>query len=347
MPTLANDLVQFLMHLFGDREAVQAFLADPERALAEHGLGNVCSADVDAAMPVVLDYAPITVNAASLDRAPNIGTNSAWVGQAGATTTHAGALPAGYAGGRGLGQGGNYDHDDHANAVQQLHHVVNHFSYTTNTTLLDDRGILTDQSVSQNVWAHGDVEQWFDNAVVAATGDHAVSAGDDAGARDAGNIRDSYSMDHSMDQSTHAGADTGMGSGHSDSFDTGAVLDTDNSFDDNLDRSHIMDGHVDTTDPSTADHSVSMDTAPDAGDSSRDNSAHTFIQAGDPYSPDTSTGTAAEMHVDDSFQDHAATGLMEGNLGEADNNLGLPEDNSTHTDVDLDHHAPIDDSTAL
>ena len=53
------------------------------------------------------------------------------------------------------------------------------------------------------------------------------------------------------------------------------------------------------------------------------------------------------MHVDDSFQDHEATGLMEGNLGEADNQLGLPEDNSTHADVDLDHHAPIDESTAL
>ncbi|MDP9888853.1 IniB N-terminal domain-containing protein [Pseudarthrobacter enclensis] len=342
MPTLANDLVQFLMHLFGDREAVQAFLADPERALAEHGLGNVGSADVDAAMPVVLDYAPITVNAASFDRAPNLGANSAWVGQPGATAAHAGALPAVYTGGRGLGQGGNYDHDDHANAVQQLHHVVNHFSYTTNTTMLDDRGIFTDQSVSQNIWAHGDVEQWFDNAAVAATGDHAVSAGDDAGARDAGNIRDTYSTDHSMDQSTHAGGDAGMGSGQSDAFDTDVVLDTDNSFDDNLDRSHGMDGHLATT-----DHSVSMDTTPDASDSSSDNSAHTFIQAGDPYSPDTSTGTAAETHVDDSFQDHAATGLMEGDLGEADNHLGLPEDNSTHTDVDPDHHAPIDDSTAL
>ncbi|MEE9094557.1 IniB N-terminal domain-containing protein [Pseudarthrobacter phenanthrenivorans] len=345
MPTLANDLVQFLMQLFGDREAVRAFLADPERALAEHGLGNVCSADVDAAMPVVLDYAPITVNASALDRAPTAGVHSAWGGQAGPTAAHAGAMPAVYAGGHGPGQGGTYDHDDHANAVQQLHHVVNHFSYTTNTTLLDDRGIFTDQSVSQNIWAHGDVEQWFDNAAAAATGDHAVSAGDGAGARDAGNIRDSYSTDHSMDQSTHVGADAGMGSGQSDSFDTDVALDTDNSFDDNLDHAHGMEGHLDTTDP--AGHSVSMDTAPDVGDSSSDNSTHTFIQAGDPYNPDTSTGTAAEMHVDDSFHDHAATGLMEGDLGEADNQLGLPEDNSAHTDADLDHHAPIDDATAL
>ena len=68
MPTLANDLVQFLMSLFGNQQAAQEFLDDPERALDDAGLGGVCSADVDAAMPVMLDFAPITVNASSFDR---------------------------------------------------------------------------------------------------------------------------------------------------------------------------------------------------------------------------------------------------------------------------------------
>ncbi|MFF1881169.1 IniB N-terminal domain-containing protein [Pseudarthrobacter sp. NPDC058196] len=161
MPTVANDLVQFLMHLFGDREAVQEFLDNPEQALADHGLGNVCSADVDAAMPVVLDYAPITVNASSFERTYDTGSNGSW-------DSH---------GGYGTGYGSaTYDAEDHAYAVQQLHHVVNHFSYTPGATIVDERATIAGQSAQQNVWAHGDVEQWFETDVAAPAGDPAAVA---------------------------------------------------------------------------------------------------------------------------------------------------------------------------
>ena len=33
MPTLANELVQFLMSLFGNQQAAEEFLDDPEQAL--------------------------------------------------------------------------------------------------------------------------------------------------------------------------------------------------------------------------------------------------------------------------------------------------------------------------
>lgn len=333
MPTLANDLVQFLMQLFGNREAVEAFLDDPERALAEHGLGTVCSADVDAAMPVVLDYAPITVNASSFAQEHNTGGSAVWAGQAGTLAGHAGSAAAIHSGVQVYGQGGNYDHDDHAQAVQQLHHVVNHFSYTTNTTMLDDRDTVTDQSVSQNIWAHGDVEQWFDNHAVAASGDRSVAAGDDAGVRDSNNIRDAYNTDHSTDNSTdnsiHAGGDVSISNEQtdiSDSFNTDLGLDVDDSFNDTSDYS---------------DHSISTDVDLDVRDSlndNSDNSAHNPVEVDHSFNQDNST------LVDDSFD--------QDNLVVADNQLDFTEDNSTNADVDLENHTTIDhpvvdDSTAL
>jgi hypothetical protein len=351
MPTLANDLVQFLMHLFGNRAAIQEFLDDPERALAEHGLGNVCSADVDAAMPVVLDYAPITVNASSFERAHS-GGNSAWAGQLSTTPGHGGGAATIHGGVHASGQGGmNYDNDDHAHAVQQLHHVVNHFSYTTNTTLLDDRHTITDQSVHQNIWAHGDVEQWFDNDAVVAAGDHGVAAGGDASIRDSNNTTDSYNTDHSTDNSTdnsvHAGGAVSIGNQEtdfSDSFNSDVSLDVDDSFNDSSDHS---------------DHSTSTDTdltVHDSFNDNSDNSTHSSVAAEDSFNQDSSTHvedsfnqdssttTAVDVHVDDSFQDNPATSIVEDNLAVTEDHLDFTEDNSSHPDADLDHHATIDDS---
>ncbi|MDQ0767809.1 hypothetical protein QF031_000558 [Pseudarthrobacter defluvii] len=365
MPTLANDLVQFLMQLFGNREAVQAFLDDPERALAEHGLGNVCSADVDAAMPVVLDYAPITVNAMSFEREHNTGGSSAWSGQVTTTAAHAGSAATIHAGMQSPGQGGtDYDHDDHAHAVQQLHHVVNHFSYTSNSTLLDDRDTITDQSVNQNIWAHGDVEQWFDHDAVVAAGDRAVAGGDDASVRDSNNITDSYNSDHSTDYSTdnslHAGGDVSIGNEEtaiSDSFNTDVGLDVDDSFNDNSDHSDYSDNSVYSD---HSDHSVSTDTELEVRDSfndNSDNSTHDSVEVEDSFNPDNSTTTAVEVHVDDSFQDNSATNIVEDNVVVAENQLEFTEDNSlqdnsSHADEDLDSHTSIDhpvvdDSTVL
>ena len=369
MPTLASDLVQFLMQLFGNREAIQEFLDDPERALAEHGLGNVGSADVDAAMPVVLDYAPITVNASSFEREHNTGGHNAWpgpvgsgqlgysqsgTGQAGSTAAHGGSAATIHAGVQGPGQDGtNNDHDDHAHAVQQLHHVVNHFSYTSSTTILDDRDTITNQSVNQNIWAHGDVEQWFDHDAVVAAGDRAVAGGGDTSVRDSNTIRDSYNTDHSADNSTdnsiHAGGGVSIGNEEtavSDSFNTDVGLDVNDSFNDNSD-------HSDYTDHSS--HSVSTATELDVRDSfndNSDNSTHNAAEVEDSFNPDHSTNTAVEVRVDDSFQENPATTLVEDNLVAADNQLEFTEDNPTHTDADLDthpgpEHPVVDDSTML
>ncbi|WP_281445827.1 IniB N-terminal domain-containing protein, partial [Paenarthrobacter nicotinovorans] len=79
MPTLAQQLVQFLMSLFNDPDAAEDFVRDPEAALAAAGLRDVSSADVDAVRPVVLDYAPINARS-SFDREYNTGGNHATTG---------------------------------------------------------------------------------------------------------------------------------------------------------------------------------------------------------------------------------------------------------------------------
>ncbi|WP_018761763.1 IniB N-terminal domain-containing protein [Arthrobacter sp. 135MFCol5.1] len=300
MPTLANDLVQFLMKLFGDREAVQAFLDNPERALADHGLGNVCSADVDAAMPVVLDYAPITVNASSFERSYSSGGNGPWTGPAG---------PAAGPGGHGAGYGGTaHDPDDHAYAVQQLHHVVDHFSHTAGATIVDERATIAGQSAPQNVWAHGDAEQWFDNELAVAPGDHAAAAsahapavfGDAAigapGIGDAGPVDD--------DAANGPWDDHG---GLSGSLAAGPGLDPDDSS---------------AEEPGHSGH------APEAG---------LFSPAGGPYSDPAGHGAMAlDAHPDDPFQDNAATSLV------GDSQLDFAEDNPAHPDADLEAHHIID-----
>ncbi|WP_461187695.1 IniB N-terminal domain-containing protein [Arthrobacter sp. Z4-13] len=256
--TLANDLVQFLMHLFGDRQAAQDFLDNPDKVLDDHGLGGVCSADVDAAMPVVLDYAPITLNASSFDRTYNTGGNVSATAPSGGGTGGTGYTPPPSNGGNG----------DHAHAVQQLHHVVNNYSYTST---VDDRDTITDQSVNQNIWADGDVTQYFDNDSVVASGDRAVAAGDDVDIEDSNNIEDSYntdnSTDNSKDSSINAGEDVNIGNTDIDADDSfNKEVEIEDSYNKEVDIDADLE-NVGNTD-NREDHSTNIDVR----DSGNDNS---------------------------------------------------------------------------
>ena len=107
--------------------------------------------------------------------------------------------------------------------------VVNNYSWTST---VDDRDTITDQSVNQNIWADGDVTQYFDNHSVIASGDRAVAAGDDVDMEDSNNVKDSYNTDNSNDSSTdnsvNAGRDASVGNTDTDiddSFNTDLDLD--------------------------------------------------------------------------------------------------------------------------
>jgi hypothetical protein len=332
--TLANDLVQFLMHLFGDRQAAQDFLDNPEKVLDDHGLGGVCSADVDAAMPVVLDYAPVTVNASRFDREYNTGGNSARTDDnGGGGSTGGGNHGGGHHGGGNHG-GGNNGGDDHAHAVQQLHHVVNNYSYTST---VDDRDTITDQSVNQNIWADGDVEQLFDNDSVVASGDRAIAAGDDADVEDSNNIEDSYNTDNSSDDSTdnsiRAGEDVNIGNTDieaDDSFNTDLDVDVEDSFNDDHSKNTDLDVDVEDSFNDESDHSV------DVRDSGNDNSEKTEVNFDESFNR-----TDTDVDIDESF-----------NREETDVDVDVEEsfnDNSRETDItaDLNNVGNTDSSTNL
>src|SRR3954454_11938778 len=89
-------LLEFLMNLLRILEAASHFLDDPQGALDEAGLSGISTDDVDAVMPVVMDYAPV---ASVGDREYNTGGSSASGGDSG----HSGA--GGWAGSPG-GSGG-------------------------------------------------------------------------------------------------------------------------------------------------------------------------------------------------------------------------------------------------
>ena len=69
-------LLEFLLNLLRDPEAAAEFRADPEAVLESAGLSEVTPDDVDACMPVVLDYAPVDYAPVIGDREYNAGGNS-------------------------------------------------------------------------------------------------------------------------------------------------------------------------------------------------------------------------------------------------------------------------------
>lgn len=143
--TIADALFSFILSLLRDPVAAKAFTAEPQTTLANHGLGNVCQADVAAVKPVIVDH-PSVVYVPSPAPAPQ-------------PVYHPtpSAPP------------------EHHDAVREIVRMVQHF------TTIDARSTIVDQSVNQNIWTNGgDVTQTFDQSAVIASGDHAVAAGDDA-----------------------------------------------------------------------------------------------------------------------------------------------------------------------
>ena len=56
---------------------------------------------------------------------------------------------------------------------EEIYNITNSFS-------IDNRATIVDQSVNQNIWAQGDVNQIFDQEAVVNSGDNGVAAGEDA-----------------------------------------------------------------------------------------------------------------------------------------------------------------------
>jgi hypothetical protein len=315
-------LLDFLLNLLKDPKAAAEFSEDPQGVLEAHGLGDICQEDVDAVVPVVLDFAPIS---AIGDRVYETGGNVTKGGDAYTNTGNSG-------GGSGGGNGGGGHHgggDVLPPPVAQLHHVVNNYTYTTT----DDRDTIVDQSVNQNIWALGDVNQWFDNDANVASGDYAVAAGDDAW------------VDNSEDNSTNVSLDAegDINIGNTD-------VDVEDSFNDNSD--HSVDN--------STDNSIDVDITDSFNptDSFNDNSTDVDVDVDDSFNTDNSINdsgntvnatdsfneTDVDVDVDAEFNDSFNTDNSTTTTTTTTNNTATNSfnDNSTNTDVDVD--AKIEDS---
>ena len=59
MANITTALLDFLMGLLRNPQAGADFAADPDTALQNAGLQGICAADVDAVLPVALDFSPV------------------------------------------------------------------------------------------------------------------------------------------------------------------------------------------------------------------------------------------------------------------------------------------------
>ncbi len=208
---MTQSLLDFILNLLRNDDAKTAFVADPQKALADAGLSEVCSEDVSDAMSYVAEYHPVTFVG---DRDYNVGNTN--------TSQHA------------TGDGPDHHHgpDPYAAPVQQLEYITKNYSYT------DSHNTVIDKSVNQNIWNEGTLAQSFDDHSVTAT-DHSVAAGGDLTGQVAngnGNVvgdgnsvgNTSYLNDHSVRGSFNGNnvADHGGLAGHDN---TGNVTDPHNS----------------------------------------------------------------------------------------------------------------------
>ncbi len=218
---MTQSLLDFILNLMRDGDAKAAFVANPDKALADAGLSNVCSEDVSDAMSYVSEYHPVSFVGG--DRAYNVGNSefAPHTSNRGGDDHHEGGYrPEHFEGG------------SHAAAVQQLEYITNNYSYD------NSHDTVIDKSVNQEIWNKGDLTQSFnDNSVTATDGSVAAGRninGDVANGHDnvvghdnsVGNTDNS--QDHSIRDSFHStnNADNGgIAGGHND----GAVTNPTNS----------------------------------------------------------------------------------------------------------------------
>ena len=87
MANITTALLDFLMGLLKSPQAGADFAADPDTALQNAGLQGICAADVDAVLPVALDFSP--VGNREYDTGGNSIDSGAWAAAAVAAATAA------------------------------------------------------------------------------------------------------------------------------------------------------------------------------------------------------------------------------------------------------------------
>jgi hypothetical protein len=307
--TMTQSLLDFILTLLRDSDAKAAFVANPDKALADAGLSHVCSEDVSDAMAYVAEYHPVSFTG---DRDYHA-TNS------GASAHHTSDRPDHDRPDHDRYDHDRYEPDPHATAVHQLEYITNNYSYT------DSHDTMIDKSVNQNIWNQGSLTQRFDDHSVTAT-DHSVAAGRDidgtvangdhavAGhANSVGNT--SYRDDHSDDH-TIRGAFNG-----NTIADHGGVAGKDN--DGNVTKPHHSDISTNGSELDNSTTDVHHTTTRDSFNDSHDHDSHTKTTID---SDNSESHTTTNHHNNQSFNNESLN-------HDLNNHESYNEDTAiTHTD---------------
>jgi hypothetical protein len=140
LATIADALIEFILSLLNDPAAAAEFEEDPEGTLARKGLSDACVDDVRAVAPVIVDRPDVYAKPAAVAPAP--------------ASVHPGPPKP-------------------PTVEKEIMNITQSFS-------IDNRATIVDQSVNQNIWAQGDVNQMFDQEAIVNSGDNGAAAGEDA-----------------------------------------------------------------------------------------------------------------------------------------------------------------------
>jgi hypothetical protein len=167
-------LLDLILKLLSDGEEAEKFAENPHGYLEGKGLEGICADDVKDLKALVLDY-DTNVKAAFGDTTFDLGNKgSAYGGDAGGHDGGPHRRPDHDDDHRGDRHDGD-DEDEKDAVIKEITNILNNYTYTT----IDDRDTAFDQSVKQNIFAKGDVNQEFDYDTTVASGDGAVAAGGD------------------------------------------------------------------------------------------------------------------------------------------------------------------------
>lgn len=261
MNNITTALLEFLLDLLTDPQARAEFAADPEAAMQNAGLQGVTPADVDAVLPVAFDFSPVAVG------------NRDYI--TGGNTTSGGddSLSVGIRGEGKHGADGG-DHGEHGNVIEKLFSVVKNYHY------IDDRDVINDQSVNQNIWADGDVhlDQKFEN--------ESNTYGD-------GNVVEHTDIDHDTDIEDSYNDNSKHENSHNDNSEHVKDSYNDNSIND--DHSTTEDSYNDESTNVDIELDVDVkDSFNDNKDSFNDNFKHGLVDE-----PEVEEPLAEEVPADD------------------------------------------------
>jgi len=257
--TTSTSLIDFLLSLLRDPDALAAYQDDPEGYLASCGLEGISPAEVHDALVLIEDN-----QEADFSRDYNTGGNHSG-------TVHVPPPPP--APHPAPGQ------SEHEAAIQYIN------NYVTNN-FIDDRDVITDNSINQQIdTGGGDFDQDIDIDSVVAAGDGSVAAGGDI---DGSTIvtgddnttsfgsGDATSVDVGGDLSADDGSSIAIGGDSSVDNSDNSVNDSfndnsDNSTNDSFNNETDVDVDVDDSFNDNSDNSVE-DSGNDNSDNSIDNS---------------------------------------------------------------------------